>query len=794
MIKKARKEEPGVNIKKWIDKCKVYLSHWKAEINKILNTAFPDTTRKYIFLASLVLIELLIMYGIACFDIGIWQNDCSVPGMIAGYWLQGRHFPFLLYLLIGGGLLVFLFFYLSKFINGNTGRGFSISESNVYGSARDINLEELQQVADILPKEEAIGTIYGQLDKTEKRLVTAKNLSNYNRNFLALAPPGYGKTFCLVLPFIAQCIRRGESCICTDTKGEVFAKTAEFARMNGYITKRIDFKNPKCSNGWHILNEIQMDDIRAKTMSQVIMENTGNEKDIHKAAEEGLLTGLCLYTVLNPDIPPEEKTLYNAFSMIQLGPSGIDKTFASIKGNPDMRVAYDYYANNFQGTDNLRMNILNGLANRLSTLSSPTIRELTSTPDVDLTLPGKRKCIYYVELHDQVNSQKFLSSLFFSFLFWDLCDFADAQDDQKLPVYVNILIEEAYACGYLPTITNAMATVRSRQMGVGLIAQGIEQMRILYGPETTETILNCCATQLCLGTNAQSTADLFEWLSGTATVKVKTEQHSVGEGPIKLGRAYSTGDGRQSLYSGNDIRKIQFERILLVPGRFDPIMLYTFGINRHPEFMKGHMPQIPGITKVPLLDKEARAFLNAYEEQRVMDFEAWVAEGNDPWADDETCEKAGRPKVIPYPELERMALAHSAALKGEANDALMKELQGREVPEPEEIYTIPLDIWESINAPTEEIDEETEENEPEATDEDAFPNTDEDIDNEEPPQNTSSTILDPPKPAITIASMGTPSQRSVQPQKNNPSTTAAEKLLGGNSFKPKVPPQKGRET
>lgn len=700
-----------MDIKHLIDKCKVYYASIKSQVKETLNTAFPDPTRKYLFLTLLFLIELLIAYAIACLDIGMWQNDCSVPGIVAGYWLQERHYPFLLFLLIGTGLLVGVYFYLSAFNNGNTGRGFSISDSNVYGSARDINVEELLQVADVVPKEEAMGTIYGQLDKTEKRLVTAKNLSNYNRNFLALAPPGYGKTFCIVLPFVVQAIRRGESVVVTDTKGEVWAKTVELARRNGYIVKRIDFKNPKYSDGWHVLNEIQLDDIRAKTMAQIIIENTGNEKDIHKAAEEGLLVAFCLYTALNPLIPEEEKTIYNAYSMIQLGPAGIDKTFSNIKDDPEMRVAYDYYANNFQGSDNLRLNILNGLANRLSTLSSPTIRELTSTADVDLTLPGKKKCIYYVELHDQVNSQKFLSSLFFSFIFWDLCDYADAQPDQRLPVYVNIMIEEAYACGYLPTITNAMSTVRSRAMGVGLIAQGIEQMDILYGPKLKETILNCCATQMCLGTNAQSTAELFEWLSGTATVKVKTEQHVVGEGPIKLGRSYSTGDGRQALYTGNDIRKIQFERILLVPGRFDPIMLHTFGIDRHPEYLKGHMPQISGITKVPLLDKEARAFLNAKEEQRVIEYEAWIAAGNAPWADDKVCEKRGRPEVIPYPELEAMAIAHSQQARGEEASALMEELQSKSPTEPAdgyEIYTMPDSFqWHDIED-TEESEQEPE--------------------------------------------------------------------------------------
>lgn len=784
-----------MSFKKVLDKIKTQAIAIKAKMNEILNTAFPEPVNKYIFLTALTIIELLIAYGIACFDIGLWQGDCSLSGIVAGYWLHDRRYPLFLFLLLGIVLIVLLFFYMDKVNNGNTGRGFSISESNVYGSARDINLEELQQVADIVPKEKALGTIYGQLDKTEQRLVTAKNLSNYNRNFLAVAPPGYGKTFCIVLPFLVQCILRGESAIVTDTKGEVWAKTVELARRYGYTVRRIDFKNPKCSDGWDILAEIQMDDIRAKTISQIIMENTGNDKDIHKSAEEALLTAVCLYTALHPDIPDKGRNLHGAYSMLHMGAAALDATFKDIMDDPTLRVAYEYYANFVQGSENLRGNIITNLANRLSVLSSPGIKQLTSVNDIDLTLPGRQKCIYYVELHDQVNSQRFLSSLFFSFVFWDLCDYADAQPDQRLPVYCNILIEEAYACGYLPTITNAMATVRSRAMGVGLIVQGIEQLRILYGPETTETILNCCATQLCLGTNANSTAELFEWLSGTATVKVKTEQHSVGEGPLRFGKGYSTGDGRQSLYSGNDIRKIKFERILLVPGRFDPILLHTFGINRHPEFLNGHMPQISGNTHVPLMDEEARAFLKAQEEQRVEDFEAWVAEGNDPRADDKTSEKRKRPRVIPYPELEKMALAHSKQATDTRKANLVEEMKGTAPIEPADAidyYSIPDEAWEdACDYDEDDEDDIIEFNIPETEEEPIQkPNTQQPreatVSDERPnPNDTASATTDtyPGKNAVVLDVNPKPTPESLfglpGHQKKPDRSGTAEKILGG---------------
>ena len=668
---------------KIIDRIKVHAVALYREIDSVLNTAYPDVVTKRIMVGAFIAIELMIAYIIAMFDIGMKVGDVSLWGMIAAYWNERRFYPLLTFLIVGGLLAVVAFFYLKNFQNGNTGRGFTIADSNVYGSAREINMDELEQVAEVKPKEAAMGMILGQLDETETKLITQKNIVDFNKNFLCMAPPGSGKTATIVLNAIVQAIRRGESIITTDTKGEIWAKTVELARLHGYIVRRFDLKNPHCSDGWDVLGEIRMDVDRAGIIANIIMANTSavGERDIHAGAEESLLTALCLYIVLDQNVPPEEKTLYNAYTMLFQGPEALDSQFNTIQDDPIMRPAYEYYTGALQGSNNLRTNVVAGLAKRLSPLSNPPIRELTSTPDIELDMPGLKKCIYYVEMNDQVNNKRFLSSLFFSFVFLDLCDLADNRDDLMLPVPVNVIIEEMYACGYLPTVTNALSTVRSRGIAITMIAQGIDQFYELYGDNTTNTILNSCATQACLGANSRPTAEHFEWLGGQATVDVKTEQHEVLESPIPFGRRYSTGFGRQHLFTSNDVRKIPPRHILLVWQRFDPIMTHTFFYKRHPEYLNGHMPEISGRVNVPLADKEARAMLRAREEQRVENYEAWIARGGNPWkgylepVPDGPTSNEDLPEIIPYPELEKMVLAHSEQARDTRNAHIMEELQ-----------------------------------------------------------------------------------------------------------------------
>lgn len=660
-----------------MDKVKEKLKRWfetvLESINRPLNVAFPETSKKHLFLIVMGVLELLLLYLVAVLDVGLWNGDSSISGILAAYILDpDQKYPFFMFILFSAILWIVVYKMVIKQVNGNTGRGFDISDSNVYGSAREINLEELEQITEIVTKKEAMGNILGQLDKTETKLITQKPIANFNNNLLCLAPPGSGKTATIVLPTIIQAIRRGESIVTTDTKGEVWSKTVELARRHGYTVRRFDIKDPTMSDGWDILGELKQSHLRAQIAATTVMKNTSlaQGSDPFVSAEHALLTALMLAMDLDKDVPLQHKSLTRAtLDILPAGATALDNKFNVLKDIPDMNVAYRFYSTYITGSPNARSNVILNLSNRLNFLASPSIQEMTSTPDIDMTLPGREKCIYYVVLPDQHDTMKVLSSLFFSFLFLDLCDFADAQPSQRLPVPVNIMIEEAYACGELPTITNALATVRSRGISISLVAQGIKQFHMLYGEDMTSSILECCATYACLGTNTEETAELFEWLSGHATVKVKTEQHHVGEGILGVGKSYSTGDGRQHLYSGNDIRKLKFGEIFLVWQRFDPLKAFSFFYKRHPEYENGHMPEISGHTSVPLTNKKAKAYMREMEEKRVQEYREWVANGGNPWRGYDRPEAPEKgpatgtdfPAFIPYPLLEEMALAYSSS-------------------------------------------------------------------------------------------------------------------------------------
>lgn len=711
-------------LKIW-DTIRLFVKDQFDKVNNTLNTAFPDPLFKYCALAIMGVLEVLLFYLMAVLNLGMWIGVFTPWGMIYEYIVREQGYPWLITIGLGVALLVAGYAYLVMHVNGNTGRGFSLSDSNVYGSAREINEEELKDVAEIRSKEAAMGTILGQLDLTEENLITQKANPNSNGNIAVFGPPGSGKSFCFVKPFILQAIRRGESVICTDTKGELWADTVEFARKHGYVVRRIDLKNPAYSDGWDVLGELRHDDMRALIAAQIIMANTGTDKDIHASAEEALLRAICLYQERNESIPPEEKTLYRAYAMLFEGATALDAKFEEIKYDPDMSAAYDAYASFTQGSPNLRGNIITGLANRLSVLSSPPVREMTSTPDIDLTELGRKPSIFYLVLSDQHETMKFMASLFFSFAFLDLVDFADAQLSRKLPVPVNFLMEEFANLGQIPNITKYLSTCRSRAINISLVIQNLSQLREVYGDNDTNIILADCATHLCIGYNDKDTADYFEWRSGEASINVKTEQHQHGESPINIGRGYSTGDGRRNLFTSHELMTIPAGHIYIVWQRYNCLLAKTFGVNRHPATLMGEMTTISTEVKVRLEDKEAKAYLRAMEEQRVQDYEEWVKNGGNPWEGytepqpkyDGPARGTKPPDVIPYPELERMALEHGKQAEANRKDALMRRLHKKPAeaatPEPAVVpeqqdgrFVLPEDFsWDTVPMDTEPLED-----------------------------------------------------------------------------------------
>ena len=95
-----------------------------------------------------------------------------------------------------------------------------------------------------------------------------------------------------------------------------------------------------------------------------------------------------------------------------------------------------------QSSDTVRSGIILGLGTAFKVLQNQAVQRITSRSDIDLTAPGRNKCIYYIVLSDQDATMAFLSSLFLSFMFIKLTRYADSRPNGRCDVPVNLILDE----------------------------------------------------------------------------------------------------------------------------------------------------------------------------------------------------------------------------------------------------------------------------------------------------------------------------------------------------------------
>lgn len=520
-------------------------------------------------------------------------------------------------------------------------RNFTYSESGVYGTAGVLHQTEMEDVALIQTVNEARGTILGQLDRDGKQVINQLERSRYNKHVSVMGASQSGKSFCYAIPFVLQAVKRRESIIITDPKGELYRTTAELCRKHGYVVKRFDLNNMLYSDGWDCAKELLSGDmeLRAQIFAHTAIMNADiGENDIYVKAGEALLKAVLLRVMLGNDYNSSDaqnrntvrgpKTFAEAYKFLQKGREALAAEFDQETLLKAGALAARGPYTTFETTSaNLGGNIIATVIAGLQLLQNRIVQDITSTDDIDLTLPGKRPCVYYVLMSDQHSTFDMLGGLFFSFAFLDLVEFANSQPGSVLPCPVNFLLDEFANYFQIPDFDKKVATVRSRAINISIICQDLPQLQKKY-PETWASILSNCATHLCIGFNDLETEEYYSKRSGEATVKVKTEQHEAVDPFFAVGYRHSSGDGRRAVYTTDELARMDKDKCLVVFQGHSCFQAYKFTYPQHPfadELIETPIDCVPARNPNNLMRvyHDAKHYFDCYEDARLTEYELY---------------------------------------------------------------------------------------------------------------------------------------------------------------------------
>lgn len=218
-------------------------------------------------------------------------------------------------------------------------------------------------------------------------------------------------------------------------------------------------------------------------------------------------------------------------------------------------------------------------------LQSEAVRQITRRSDIDLTEPGKTKCIYYIILDDQNSSLEFLSSLFFAFLFIKLVRYADSMPDQRCKVPVNIILDEMNNIGIIPDFGRRLSTVRSRALQILMACQSLPQLQNRYPNNLWAELVGNADTQLMLGCTDDVSAEYFSSRSGDMTVEVNstmTTRQSIAVAQIIPQYRYSEGLGRRRLLTPDEVLRLPNDELLIIIRGQKVLRARKFDYTGHP--------------------------------------------------------------------------------------------------------------------------------------------------------------------------------------------------------------------
>ena len=343
-----------------------------------------------------------------------------------------------------------------------------------------------------------------------------------SRNKLVLGQVGSGKTSAVATNDAKQAIRRGESVVVTAHDYDIYDKTSNTAKENGYEIKVLDMANIKDTFDLIKWTAIQDAHFLAKTIIEYEDTDTAG---YWKNAEEGLLTALILYVSKNHG---SFKDIYEITSN-----KSIEELSELLDADAEDETWQAYcdaikksYAP-FRNTEaRVQIQILTAINFYLANYRDEPVNTILNKENIDLSLPAKKPCIYYIINSGQVSRSGVLTAIFISLMIRKIYSYSETLTAAEFTdqVHVNFILDDFAQIGRIYRFDSVLSTVRSRKISVTIIADILEQLQRLY-PYEYQTILELCGTKMILGEMWEiNTIEYFErWNVDTS----RTENNSL---------------------------------------------------------------------------------------------------------------------------------------------------------------------------------------------------------------------------------------------------------------------------
>ena len=297
-------------------------------------------------------------------------------------------------------------------------------------------------------------------------------------------------------------------------------------------------------------------------------------------------------------IPAKQRGLGDVYRMIATESiEEINRRLAALSPEHPAKYPHGLF---LKAKENLWGNIVIGLGNRLAVFQSRLADKITRNHDVDLLLPGKRPCVYFVIISAQDSAYRFLSSLFFSLALPQLSNFARLQcPGGRLPVLTNFCLDEYCNIGYLDGVADSLNSIRGFNMSAQIVVQSLSQWQEKYPGKEWENQLATFDQTLYMGCNDLTSAKYISEKCGKVTISVLNNQMPMMPlfSPVYSStRPYSQtrSNTQRDLMNPDEVLRLENRKCLALFKGHKPALLYKMT----PE----ELPDYAGLTTCRVID------------------------------------------------------------------------------------------------------------------------------------------------------------------------------------------------
>lgn len=391
-----------------------------------------------------------------------------------------------------------------------------------HGSARwanDYEIKPLQQSTEGIP---LARNTYLPLDS---------NLSA-NLNEIVIGGSGAGKSFRKIKPDILQ---MNGSYVVTDPKGELYRDCAKVLKSNGYNVKVLNLVNVNYSNSYnpfaYITNEQDVVNVSA-----LFMKNTagdGEKEDFFSGAALKLLTAIMMYLFKSDNEIKTFGRVIRLLNSIRYKNGSIDQSceLARCFNKHSTEYPNDACTINWNGmqanAQETQSSINEVLSTRLALWSTTDLDAITSTDEMNFDSIGKEKTAIFLIIPAARNTYKVVVNLFYSQLFERLMRVAEQKYNGSLPLLVSCELDEFANIGEIPSFNETLSVVRSYNIRICVVLQGISQLKAIY-EKTYDAIIGNCDIFTLLGSKDKETLDYVSEKLGKITVRNDSRSYNRG--------------------------------------------------------------------------------------------------------------------------------------------------------------------------------------------------------------------------------------------------------------------------